>query len=240
MKKKQYIPHFLSGIILICILVSCNQQQKKVRSETEKAESKYRVGIELVLNDEALPDSVLAKLNGMALDSYSWKNHIVLFGNQADTFGIASLIRNSGIELETRYYNEPMYVFDRAKCCGDSCVPAPWKDYLLTANLVADSTMQQEYMHYHETQFEEWPEVAQGFCNASFQQLLVFRNGRQLLLVISIPADKTLDELNPKTEENNPRVVEWNKIMSKYQEGIEGTSPGESWVFLNKIENKKE
>jgi len=133
-----------------------------------------------------------------------------------------------------KHYDTPMYLFDRIKHCVDSTVDKPWKDYLLTANLVADTAMQKEYMHYHEVQFQEWPEVAKGFCNADFQQLLVFRNGRKLLLVISIPANKTLDELNPKTEENNPRVVEWNKMMSKYQEGIEGTKQGETWVFLNK------
>jgi hypothetical protein len=41
--------------------------------------------------------------------------------------------------------------------------------------------------------------------------------------------------LNPKTVENNPKMVEWNKIMRKYQEGIEGTTKGESWVFLKNL-----
>jgi hypothetical protein len=30
-------------------------------------------------------------------------------------------------------------------------------------------------------------------------------------------------------------VDEWNKIMSKYQEGIEGTKKGETWVFLKNV-----
>jgi hypothetical protein len=30
-------------------------------------------------------------------------------------------------------------------------------------------------------------------------------------------------------------MVEWNKIMRKYQEGIEGTTKGESWVFLKNL-----
>ena len=57
------------------------------------------------------------------------------------------------------------------------------------------------------------------------------------MLVISIPKGKTLDELNPKTVANNTKMVEWNKIMGKYQEGIPGTKKGESWVFLEKIGN---
>lgn len=94
--------------------------------------------------------------------------------------------------------------------------------------------MQKEYLTYHATQFEKWPEVAKGFCNADFQQLRIFKNGRQLMLVISIPKGVSLDELNPKTTLNNPRVVQWNALMKKYQEGIAGTNPDEVWVFFKK------
>jgi hypothetical protein len=55
------------------------------------------------------------------------------------------------------------------------------------------------------------------------------------MLVISIPKGESLDRLNPKTAENNPRVDEWNRIMKKYQEGIEGTQKGETWVFLKPL-----
>lgn len=226
------------GIFLLAILSSCNQSNRKSTTKQEKASGNYRVAIELILNDSTAGDSLLQNLKGVDLDQYRWKNHIVLFGAAADTAGISKIIHKTGIGLKMKHYDSPMYVFDRIKHCDGSPVAKPWKDYLLTANLVADSAMQKEYIHYHEVQFKEWPEVARGFCNADFQQLLVFRNERQLMLVISIPADQTLDELNPKTEENNPRVVEWNKMMGKYQEGIEGTSPDETWVFLNQVEAK--
>lgn len=126
------------------------------------------------------------------------------------------------------------YEFNR-KYCDDKNVAKEWDHILLTCNLVADKKMQEEYLNYHATQFEKWPEVAKGFCNAGFQQLLIYKNGRQLVLVISIPKGESLDKLNPKTVENNPRVDEWNKIMSKYQEGIEGTKKGETWIFLKPL-----
>src|SRR5204863_8249166 len=100
--------------------------------------------------------------------------------------------------------------------CSDAKTAGEWEDIILTANLVKDKSMQQEYVNYHAIQFEKWPEVAKGFCNAEFQQLIVLKNGRQLMLVISIPKGKTLDELNPKTTENNPKVDEWNALMKKY------------------------
>lgn len=231
--KNHKIFQLFSGLLCLFLLFSCGHASRKLSGENDIKSGKYRVALELILEDEALKDSLLDQIGGIALDCFQWKNHIVLFGEAADTAETSKLILQTGIGLKMKHYDTPMYVFDRAEHCGDSTVAKPWKNYLLTANLVADSAMQQEYLHYHEVQFEEWPEVAKGFCNADFQQLLVFRNGRQLLLVISIPADKTLDELNPKTEENNPRVVEWNKMMGKYQEGIEGASSGETWVFLS-------
>jgi hypothetical protein len=114
-------------------------------------------------------------------------------------------------------------------------VASEWENIVLTANLVDDAKMQKEYVDYHTTQFEKWPEIAKGFCNADFQQLQVFKNGRQLMLIISIPKGESLDKLNPKTTENNPRVDDWNALMKKYQTGIEGTKPGETWIFLKKL-----
>ena len=106
----------------------------------------------------------------------------------------------------------------------------------MTANLVDNPVLQHEYMRYHEIQFNEWKEVPQGFCNADFQQVLVFKHDRQLMLVISIPEGKTLDELNPKTEENNPRVKEWNSIMSRFQVRIEDAPEGSTWVIFSEIQ----
>jgi L-rhamnose mutarotase len=137
-----------------------------------------------------------------------------------------------------KVYDKTMYQFSKYEHCKQTPA-AEWKHTLLTCNLVDDANLQQQYMDYHATQFEKWPEVIQGFCNADFQQLQVFRNGRQLLLVISIPKGKTLAELNPKTTENNPRVNDWNALMKKYQTGIEGTKAGEVWVELTRVEGRK-
>ena len=126
------------------------------------------------------------------------------------------------------------YEFNRSHC-GEKPTTGEWQHILLTADLVENKKLQQEYLDYHATQFEKWPEISKGFCNAGFQQLLIYKHGRQLVLVISIPKGESLDKLNPKTTENNPRVDEWNKIMAKYQQGITGTKKGETWVFLKKI-----
>jgi hypothetical protein len=59
------------------------------------------------------------------------------------------------------------------------------------------------------------------------------------MLVISIPKGESLDKLNPLTTKNNPRVNDWNNLMKKYQEGIEGTKKGEVWVLFKDVNVKK-
>ncbi len=195
--------------------------------------------IELIVKQNETLD--VQKLKGILLKNnmdtaaiYQWQNHYVIFDRVQDIGTMQVRLQNNFPNAEVKVYPDMLYEFNR-KYCDDKNVAKEWDHILLTCNLVADKKLQQEYLNYHTTQFEKWPEISRGFCNASFQQLLIYRNGRQLVLVISIPKGESLDKLNPKTTENNPKVDEWNKIMSKYQEGIEGTKKGETWVFLKQL-----
>ena len=217
--------------------------QHKIAPDTGFTINRDQPVIVEIITDSANPvdlvqlKSILQK-NKLTEDAlYQWKNHIVIFDKVQDVFSLQEKLRSSFPKATVKTYNDLFYQFDR-KQCPDKGSQTNWKHILLTANLVADKKLQNEYLQFHATQFQKWPEVSAGFCNASFQQLLLFRNERQLMLVISVPADETLDHLNPKTTENNPRVNEWNKLMKKYQEGIKGAGKGEAWVFLEKMNTK--
>jgi hypothetical protein len=177
------------------------------------------------------------KYQVQATGIYSWRNHLIAYGKTARIQALQKNLAAIYAGNEVKLYSTPFYKFDR-HYCTDKTTAKQWDNIILTANLVRDATKQQEYLNYHATQFQKWPEVAQGFCNASFQQLLVFRQGRQLMLVISIPKGASLDELNPKTSLNNPRVDDWNALMKQYQTGLPGTKPGETWVFMKPIAAK--
>ncbi len=195
--------------------------------------------IELVVNENATLDihklkNILQQNNMDTAAIYQWQNHYVIFDKVRDLGAMQGRLQNNFPQVQVKVYYDLFYNFNR-KHCDDQHIAREWDHIILTANLVADKKLQQEYLNYHATQFQKWPEVAKGFCNAQFQQLLVFRNRRQLILIISIPKGESLDKLNPKTSENNSRVDDWNKLMKKYQEGIEGTKKGEVWVFLKQV-----
>lgn len=179
--------------------------------------------------------SEFSKQNNISAENiYNWENHWVFYVVSDNSSALVDNIRDAFADVEVKLYDSPFYNFICLEHCDEKCVEER-TNIIMTANLVDDKVMQDEYMEYHYTQFEEWPEVSDGFCNAHFQQLQVFRNGRQLMLVISIPKGDNLDNLNPKTVENNLRVDEWNEIMSKYQEGIEDAPEGVVWIELEKI-----
>lgn len=166
---------------------------------------------------------------------YRWKNRYVIFDRIQDLSVFEGKLKKEFPQLTVRAYYHLYYHFDRSNCSEEVFSDKEKEHIILTANLVEDADKQQEYFHYHDVQFDEWPEVAKGFCNAQFEQLLCFTRDRQLMLVISIPKGKNLNELNPKTIENNPRVVEWNQIMAQYQESIEGAKDKEVWKFFKKL-----
>lgn len=227
--------------VVFLFLVACSNQNKPTQTEITDVENTLPSIIEVIsLNsDTILYDKFVEICNKYNIDStsvYRWKNHLIVYDVLEDGEKMYEDMTNNylGSMYSVKYYNKPYYIFDRQNCDNKETA-SEWSHTIMTANLVADTVMQKEYMDYHDTQAEKYPEVAKGFCNANFQQLLMFRNDRQLMLIISIPKGESLDELNPKTTENNPRVDEWNAIMSKFQEGIEGTQPEESWVILSPI-----
>lgn len=197
-----------------------------------------KVIVEMVFtseNDIHLEEiKAFSQANQIPLSSiYRWKNHIILYITTRDP-GLIRRRLEVRFQTETTLYDQTIYDFNRKRDC--SLDPAnDWDHVILSANLVDDKRLQQEYITYHAEQFTKWPELSKGFCNAEFQQLVIYKSGRQLMLVISIPKGKSLAELNPKTTVNNPRVDEWNALMKKYQEGISGTKPGEVWVFFELI-----
>ena len=191
------------------------------------------VVFELVFNNDSIPRAGVLKIfaeqnNLKASAIYQWGNRLVIYTSGLKVESLQQTLKQLH-PLTIKLYEDQIYKFSRKANCGLEPVAA-WDNIILSANLVNDKQLQGEYLDYHKTQFEKWPELSKGFCNAEFQQLVIYKNERQLMLIISIPKGKSLDQLNPKTTENNPRVNEWNAIMKKYQEGIEGTKPDEIWV----------
>ncbi|OQP40085.1 hypothetical protein A4H97_17895 [Niastella yeongjuensis] len=223
--------------LIFCILLSA------LSCATQAAVAKPSPGgdpfeaIEIVYSATAHPDikkiKAFCKSHHIPQSSvYQWQNRAVIFGHIPNVRNNQQRLQQLFPAATVKLYESPFYLFSNQDNCSNKTPAKEWEHIILTANLVSDTIKQREYLQHHATQFKQWPEISQGFCNAGFQQLLIFKNGRQLMLVISIPKGADFEKINSKTTENNPRVNDWNKMMAQYQEGISGTKPGETWVFF--------
>lgn len=216
-----------SYLLLLLALTAC--QSGKTQKENKPCLIQV-IAKDTSFLDEALIYRLAGISNAETVPVYKWKNYYVFYGSKEDTEHIYQACLQQYPQYDAQKLDNPFYAFDRSHCATDEVLLKETDHILLSANLVKNEQRQQEYLNYHKNQFGQWPEVSQGFCKAQFQQVLVYKNGRQLLLVINIPKGAEFKELDAKTVENNPKVVAWNKLMATYQEGLPGTVEGETWV----------
>lgn len=108
----------------------------------------------------------------------------------------------------------------------------PTKDIVMIVNLLNDPQKIKAYEQYHE---HIWPQMEEGFRKAGFNNIRVYRFSNHLVMIITVPADADLSAMSKKAEAYDPRCREWNRLMDQYQQGVEGTLPGQKWVELKKI-----
>lgn len=102
-----------------------------------------------------------------------------------------------------------------------------WEERVFVVNLVDDSVKLKEYLRYHE---EIWPEVEMGFKKAGYKKVALYRFKNLLVMNITVPVGADLDEMGKIAESYSPRCKDWNQLMEGYQQGIDGTEPGQKWV----------
>ncbi|WP_437919027.1 L-rhamnose mutarotase [Sphingobacterium sp. LRF_L2] len=178
-------------------------------------------------------ETFLVKQGGEPTNVFHWKNYTLLLTTDELSKKMAGAWLATYPQVEYKLFNNLFYSFDRSRC--DVQTETQDTDFvLLTAQLRDDKSKEEAYLEAHKKQYEEWPEVAKGFCQAGFEEVLLYRNNRQLMLYISFPKGKKFEDIDPLTLKDNPRVEEWNRLMGTYQEGIAGTAANETWIFYKK------
>ena len=123
-----------------------------------------------------------------------------------------------------------LLVTTRIAGCSENAVrksPQQLEEKVFVVNILPDSSRLKEYLDYHK---KVWPEVEAGFRKAGYQKIILYRYGYLLVMTIAVPRGADLSEMGKVAESHDPRCAEWNKIMNAYQKGVEGTSPGQTWV----------
>ena len=222
----------LAGLALMCALAACG---------TGTAESFNVFGDELVIVEADYPiggqpsDEAVALMEkaGPGTFQKGEGDRYVFLVEASGKEAMVSALEASG-HPEITVFEHPFYDFNRARATGEA--PQRRLDHaVMTCNMVEDPQKQAEYLDYHARQGELFPEVATGFARAGYEQVMVYRHGRRLMLIISYPQGRSLSELDPLTTKDNPRVDVWNGIMAGYQENID--RPGDApWMMYAPVD----
>ena len=62
----------------------------------------------------------------------------------------------------------------------------------------------------------------------------IYRVSNRLFMIMETTADFSL-EAKAAMDKSNPKVQEWEELMSNYQQALPNAKPGEKWIQMEQI-----
>lgn len=107
------------------------------------------------------------------------------------------------------------------------------KRYALALDLVNDPALIAEYERWHASG-NGWPEVKQSITESGIIDMQIYRTGNRLFMIMETN-DHFDAEKKAAMDATNPKVQEWETLMSRFQQALPWAKKGEKWVFMDKI-----
>lgn len=105
------------------------------------------------------------------------------------------------------------------------------KCFALTLDLKDDPVLIQEYEDYHKA---VWPEIKESILRAGVLSMEIYRWENRLFMTMEVNESYT-HERKAALDAGNPKVQEWETLMSRYQQALPGSLPGEKWQLMKNI-----
>jgi len=101
----------------------------------------------------------------------------------------------------------------------------------LTLDLIDDADAIAEYEAHHRA---VWPEVEASFRASGIARMEIYRVGTRLFMHLVVRDGFSLEE-KAAMDAGNPRVVEWEALMDRYQRRLPGAPDGAKWRPMERI-----
>jgi L-rhamnose mutarotase len=105
------------------------------------------------------------------------------------------------------------------------------KRYCLALDLKDSSQLIEEYKQHHQ---QVWPEITQSIRSAGVEDMEIYFVGTRLFMIMEVNESFSFEE-KARTERNNPKVQEWEKLMWRFQQPLPQARPGEKWMLMERI-----
>jgi len=103
--------------------------------------------------------------------------------------------------------------------------------FCLTLDLKDDPKLIAEYKRYHE---RIWPEITRSIKDSGILDMEIYLLGTRMFMIMEVN-DTFSFEAKGQADRLNPRVQEWEKLMSTFQQLLPQTKPGEKWLLMERV-----
>jgi L-rhamnose mutarotase len=105
------------------------------------------------------------------------------------------------------------------------------KRYCLALDLKEDVKMITAYDDYHKN---VWPEVKESLKEAGILDMEIYRTGSRLFMILKVSSEFSFEN-KAALDAVNPKVQEWETLMSQFQKTLPGSKPGEKWILMERV-----
>jgi len=105
------------------------------------------------------------------------------------------------------------------------------KKFCLALDLIDDSELIAEYEKYHQN---VWTEIKQSILDSGIINMEIYRVQNRLFMIVEADENFSFEAKN-EADKNNPKVQEWEELMSKFQQQLPNSKPGEKWKLMDKV-----
>jgi L-rhamnose mutarotase len=107
------------------------------------------------------------------------------------------------------------------------------KRYCMAVDMQDDPQLIEEYKRYH-APGQAWPEITESIKRAGILEMQIYAIGNRLFMIMDVDEKFSFDA-KAHADAINPKVVEWEALMWKYQSPLPWAKPGEKWVLMEEI-----
>ena len=103
--------------------------------------------------------------------------------------------------------------------------------YCLALDLKDDPELIATYERHHQW---VWPEITESIRASGITNMEIYRTGNRLFMVMEVDESFSF-EAKAAADLADPKVQEWETLMSTFQQTLPWAGPGEKWVRMERI-----
>jgi L-rhamnose mutarotase len=105
--------------------------------------------------------------------------------------------------------------------------------YCFALDLKDDNQLIEDYKKYH-ARGGVWPEVIDSIRSVGITGMEIFLVGNRLFMIMDVNESFSFDK-KMQADIQNPKVQEWETLMSTFQQELPWAAKGHKWELMGKI-----